>query len=80
MTPYYQDDAVTIYHGDCGDVLPTLHADAVITDAPYNADFQDGDGTNDSRPSFGLGASDPPGEPIFLGPPPDDTNHRNTQR
>ena len=50
MTPYYEDESVVIYHGDCGDVLPSLHADAVITDAPYNADFQYGAGTNDSRP------------------------------
>jgi len=38
MSPYYQDDAVTIYHGDALDLLPTLptgSVDAVITDPPY---------------------------------------------
>lgn len=36
MNPYYQDGSVTIYHGDCKDVLPTLaKADLVIADPPY---------------------------------------------
>jgi site-specific DNA-methyltransferase (adenine-specific) len=35
MKPYYQDDAVTIYHGDCMDVLPMVAFDAILTDAPY---------------------------------------------
>lgn len=38
MTPYYEDDAVTIYHGDALEILPTIPAgsvDAVITDPPY---------------------------------------------
>lgn len=36
MTPYYSDDVVTIYHGDCRDVLPTLSgARLVVTDPPY---------------------------------------------
>ena len=38
VRPYYADDAVTIYHADCRDVLPTLAADSVgvvVTDPPY---------------------------------------------
>lgn len=34
--PYYQDDACTIYHGDCRDILPHLpKVDLVLTDPPY---------------------------------------------
>ncbi len=36
MKPYYQDDAVTIYHADCRDILPHLpKVDLVLTDPPY---------------------------------------------
>lgn len=38
MTPYYQDDAVTIYHGDTLDTLDALcdaTVGAVVTDPPY---------------------------------------------
>jgi DNA modification methylase len=36
MKPYYQDDAVTIYHGDCREILPNLADDSVIiSDPPY---------------------------------------------
>lgn len=29
VKPYYQDDAVTIYHGDARDVLPQISADVL---------------------------------------------------
>lgn len=33
MKPYYERDGITIYHGDCREILPTLDAvDSVITD------------------------------------------------
>jgi len=35
--PYYEQDGITIYHGDCLDVLPQLApVDHVITDPPYS--------------------------------------------
>ena len=37
MKPYYQDNHVTIYHGDCREILPGLpKVDNVITDPPYD--------------------------------------------
>ena len=47
MTPYYEDDFATIYHGDCRDVLPCLSADVVLTDPPYGVEL-DYEGYDDS--------------------------------
>jgi site-specific DNA-methyltransferase (adenine-specific) len=45
MRPYYQDDAVTIYHGDCREVLPTLEpVDFIYADPPYGVGKADWDG------------------------------------
>lgn len=43
MKPYYQDDAVTIYHGDCEQMLPMFaKVDLVLTDPPYGIDMAKG--------------------------------------
>ena len=40
MKPYYEDGSVTIYNGDCRDVLPTLQpVHIVLTDPPYNVGY-----------------------------------------
>jgi len=36
VKPYYDCDGITIYHGDCREVLPTLpKCDLLLTDPPY---------------------------------------------
>jgi site-specific DNA-methyltransferase (adenine-specific) len=37
VKPYYSDASVTLYHGDCREVLPALdiHADLIMADPPY---------------------------------------------
>jgi len=49
MPLYYEHAGVTIYHGDCREVLPTLpRVDAVITDPPYGIN-RDGSEPSTSR-------------------------------
>lgn len=48
MTPYYQDDSVTIYHGDCREILKRTHGaplawvepQLVLTDPPYGISYK----------------------------------------
>jgi site-specific DNA-methyltransferase (adenine-specific) len=54
--PYYTDDLVTLYHGDCADVLPGLAGvDLVFTSPPYNLGTSPGAGGfghyRDGKPS-----------------------------
>src|SRR3990167_6960461 len=39
VKPYYEHAGITIYHGDCREILPTLGpADHLISDPPYSAE------------------------------------------
>ena len=41
MKPYYDHKGITIYHGDCLEILPDLEpVDLVLTDPPYGVDFK----------------------------------------
>ena len=41
MTPYYEHAGITIYHGDCRDVLPRLPmVDLLLSDPPYGVAYQ----------------------------------------
>lgn len=55
MKPYFTDSTgtVTIYHGDCRELLPSFRADAVVTDPPYGVGFR-GAAWDESVPSWWL--------------------------
>ena len=51
MTPYYQDEWVTLYHADCYEIVPTLNkVDLCITDPPYLLSDMGGGGAFGDRP------------------------------
>lgn len=43
MKPYYSHAGITIYHGDCREILPQLDpVDLVLTDPPYGVNYLSG--------------------------------------
>jgi DNA modification methylase len=52
MTPYYDQEGITIYHGDCREVLPEVAFDVAVTDPPYNVGFKYGDAVDDRRRDY----------------------------
>lgn len=56
--PYYQDDAVTIYHGDCREVTEWLTADVLVTDPPYGMAYISNSGASPTAPIAGDDAVD----------------------
>lgn len=53
MKPYYEHAGITIYHGDCREILPQLpNADLILTDPPYG--IGEAAGKNKSRGKLGI--------------------------
>jgi site-specific DNA-methyltransferase (adenine-specific) len=49
IKPYYDHAGITIYHGDCRDVLAAVTADALVTDPPYGMGLGKHGGAKDCR-------------------------------
>lgn len=58
LVPYYEHGGITIYHGDCREVLGGISFDAVVTDPPYGigwcprVNHQDSPWKDDERPDL----------------------------
>ncbi len=51
MKPYYEHAGITIYHGDCREILPNLESvDLVLTDPPFGIGFNYGENGHDDDP------------------------------
>jgi hypothetical protein len=42
LKPYYEDAAVTLYHGDCREILAWLEGDVMVSDVPYGVAYESG--------------------------------------
>jgi len=40
VKPYYEHGGITIYHGDCREILPSVEASVMVTDPPYGMAYQ----------------------------------------
>jgi len=53
MKPYYEEAGITIWHGDCREILPTLpKVDLILTDPPYG--IGEAAGKNKSRTKLAI--------------------------
>ena len=64
MKPYYEHAGITIYHGDCRDVLPLVRADVLISDPPWGVSVK----TNNAARGRGHRPYDPNCRAVDLPP------------
>lgn len=53
--PYYQDDQVTLYYGNCLEITEWLEADILVTDPPYGRNWRQGKGITGGKNVHGVG-------------------------
>src|SRR5437870_5577844 len=49
MKPYYEHAGITIFCGDCREILPWIQADVLITDPPYGVNLGHHAAANETR-------------------------------
>ena len=68
--PYYESGGITIYQGDCRQIVPQLvGVDAVVTDPPYGINYQHGvrkGGVKLGTDGLNVIGDDEPFDPAFL--------------
>ena len=52
MTPYYDHNGITIYHGDAREILPTQTGDCIVADPPYGVGKDYGPLSKDNLATF----------------------------
>ena len=55
LAPYYADDDVTLYHGDCREITDWVTADVLVSDPPYGRGWKQGrvkKGRSDAHPGI----------------------------
>ena len=71
ITPYYSRDGITLYLGDCREILPQLteKVDLVLTDPPYGINYVHGAVSQPNASRFNgiaIHGDDKPFDPAFL--------------
>jgi site-specific DNA-methyltransferase (adenine-specific) len=52
VRPYYERAGITIYHGDCRELLPDISAHVLVTDPPYGVNLGSHAGAHETRPGY----------------------------
>lgn len=66
MNPYYERGGITIYHGDCREILPHVQADVLVTDPPYGIDYDGGASQKNSQSLGCIVGDSEPFDPEFM--------------